>query len=264
MRKPVFFLLVFSLVGCFPVLADTLGFRVGLSVDSPDAPVEEKDLFLTPKLEFERPLGNFDLYAGTEYSFHLTTFFPQFFFAKEAIAAHLPFGSLWEILLTLENENTLLVDPDRDSEWIGGRVSPGAGAGLFLPAGDFSLALDFPIDYCAALPRLMPGQEKALFGLDLTAAYISPFWIGIRAAANFILNPDTALDGAEFALTYGEDQFYGELAFKAAESLGYFSIRAQFDYFFDFFILSAGVEAGNLGNRDEITLAPALGIKYRF
>ncbi|MDR2617986.1 MAG: hypothetical protein LBC62_03860 [Treponema sp.] len=239
-------------------LADTLGFRAGLYVDSPDILVEEKDLFLTPKLEFERAFGNFDVFLGAEYSFHLTGFFPQFFLGEEKIAAHLPFGSLWELRAGFRNENNLLVDPDWGNEWTGGRLSPGLGAGFFLPAGDFSIALDFPVDYP------MQSRRDVLTGLDLTAAYVSPFWIGARAAANFILNPDAAFDGIEFALTYGQDQFYGELAFRVRDSFGYFSLRAQFDYFFDFFILNAGLEAGNLGVWDAVTLAPAVGIKYRF
>jgi hypothetical protein len=256
MRKVLSIFLVFSV--CGSALADTIGFRAGLSVDSPDVRAEEKDLYLTPMLEFDQSFGNIDLYADAEYSFHLTKFFPQFFTGEEKITAHLPFGSHWELQLRVDNENTLFVDPDQGSEWTSGRVSPGVGTALFFPAGDFSLDADFPITY-----RTENGGDIRT-GIDLTAAYVSPFWIGIRVAANFIRTPHSAFDGMEYALTFEQDQFYSELAFKASESFDYFSLRAQFDYFFNFWILNIGLEAGNLGVWDAVTLAAAVGIKYRF
>jgi hypothetical protein len=130
--------------------------------------------------------------------------------------------------------------------------------GLFLPPGDFSLALDVPVNYA------MWGGGSALFGIDVTAAYTAPFWLGFRTTANFIAAPDPAFEGMEFAVNYTQAPFYGELTLKAKESFRYFILEAEFDYFFNFFILNAGVALRNLGSGDTVTAAPAIGIKYRF
>jgi hypothetical protein len=240
------------------VLADTLGFRAGFYLDSPDLLTDEQDYFLTPRLEYERSFGNFDLYLGGEYTFHLLKFFPQFFFAEEKIAAHLPLGSRGDLQFRLQNENEILINPDEDNGWDAGWVKPELGGGLFLAPGNFFLALGLPLRYGS---RYM---EDILFGLDATAAYTTPFRIGFEAVLNFIVIPAAAFDGMKFTVNYTQDQFYGEMAFNAKEAFGYFSLRAEFDYLFNFFVLNAALELGNLSVRDAMTLAPAIGIKYRF
>jgi hypothetical protein len=218
----------------------------------------DRDYFITPLLEFERSFGNFDLYLGGGYSLHLVKLFPQSLFTEEKIATHLPLGSLAELQFRLQNETEIRIDPEGDNGGSGGRVKPELGGGLFLAPGDFSLALGLPLSYGSR------AGKNILFGIDLTAAYTSPFQIGIEATLNFITASAAAVDGVECTLNYTQDQFYGGLTFKAAKSFDYFSIKAEFDYFFDFFIINAALKLGNLSVRDAITLAPAIGIKYRF
>jgi hypothetical protein len=246
-------LLFFLLFRCPPVPGDTVGFRGGLFIDSPDILAEEKDLFLAPQIEYERSFGLFDLYLGGQYAFHLTKFAPQFFFTEETFAAHVPLGSRSELQFRLHNETELRFSPGGGS----GRVQPGAAWGLFLPLGDISLALGAPLFYPA-------GDSGGFrFGLAGEASYITPIWLGVRAAATFIIVPAPVFDGMEFAVNYTGDQYFGELAFKAEDAFGRFSLKAEFNYFFNFFIIKGGLELGNLGTVEAITLAPALGIKYR-
>jgi hypothetical protein len=262
MRKPVCFLLFFSLFLSGTAGADTLGLRAGLYVDSPDVLAEERQYFLTPQLEYKHAFGKLDIYARGEYSFSLTGLYPQFFFAEEGLAVHLPLGSRSEFRVALHNENDLRVNPDRDDGRGGGTVKPQAAYSLFLSPGDFSLALGTPLIYPLWGGE---GMGAAQFGFEVTAAYVSPFWLGFEAAANFIAAPSAAVfEGMKFAVNYTGDQFYGELAFTAKESFKHLSLKAEFDYFFDFFIAVAGVELRNPGNRNALALAPALGIKYRF
>ncbi|MDR2402611.1 MAG: hypothetical protein LBD78_01110 [Spirochaetaceae bacterium] len=256
MRNPVCFLLSFSLLLCGTAAADTFGLRAGFYVDSPDVLADERQYFLTPQLEYKHPFGNFDIYARGEYSFSLTGPYPQFFFAEEKIAFHLPLGSRSEFQVRLHNENALRFNPD----WGGGRVKPEVSYGLFLPPGDFSLALGLPLIY----PSRGGGNREARFGFDVTAAYITPFRLGFEAAANVIAAPSAVFEGMKFAANYTGDQFYGELAFTAGDSFGYYRLKAEFDYFFNFLILWGALEAGNLANPEAAALAAAVGIKYRF
>jgi hypothetical protein len=240
-------------------MADTIGLWAGLYAGSSDVLADDRDYFLTPALEYEQSFGNFDLHVGAEYTFSLTRFYPQFFFGEEKIAAHLPLGSLSEFLFTLHNENELRFDPDRDGNMGSGRVRPELSYAWFLPLGDISLGLGSPISY-----PLWGAEDSFVFGIDASAAYVAPFWLGFRAVARFIAAPDAAFDGMEFAVNYTQDQYFGELAFKAEKSLDYFSLKAEFDYFFNFLVLKAAVELGGLGDLDTLTLTPAIGIQYRF
>jgi hypothetical protein len=239
-------------------MADTIGLRVGLFADSPDVLVDNRQYFLSPLLEYEQRFGNVDIYAGGEYTFSLTGIYPQFFFAEERIGVHLPLNSRSEFQLKLQNENNFRFSPREDGGEGAGRVQPALSYGLFLSVGDISLALGAPLTYP------LWGGENILVGLEPRVIYVTPFWLGFEAALKFIAAPAASFDGMEFAVNYTQDQFYGELAFNAEESFGYFSLKAEFDYFFNFFILKIGLELGNLGNLDALTLAPALGIKYRF
>jgi hypothetical protein len=250
-------LLIFSAFYYGTAAADT-GLRAGVYVDVPDVTAEEREFFLTPQLEYGHAFGIFDIYAKGEYSFNLTALYPQFFFAEERLSAHLLLGSFSEFRAGLHNENDLRVDPDRDGGQGVGRVKPELKYTLFLSPGDISLGLGSPLTYP------LGGGEASLFGLEPAAAYITPFWLGFEAAANFIVVPAVFFDGVKFAVNYTGDQFYGELAFRAKDSFTYFSLKAEFDYFFNFLILWGALEGKNLGNRDNIALAPTVGIKYRF
>ncbi|MDR2785282.1 MAG: hypothetical protein LBB83_05150 [Treponema sp.] len=257
MRKSVCFLILF--LSLFELaIADTIGLRAGIYADSPDVLADSRQFFLTPQIEYKHTFGNFDIYARGEYTFNLTALYPQFLFAEERIAAHLPLGSRSEFQLRLFNEDDFRFNPDKDDGRGGGRVKPELSYGLFLPPGEISLALGSPLTYP------LWNEEDILFGLDVTAGYITPFWLGFEAAANFITVPAAGFDGMKFAVNYAGDQFYGELAFRARESFSYFTLKAEFDYSFDFFILWGTLEAGNLANASTLSLGAAVGIKYCF
>jgi hypothetical protein len=262
MRKAVCFFFVFSLFLHEAAIADTIGLTAGLYMDSPDVAAEDRQYFLTPQLEYEHSFGNFDLYVEGEYTFSLNQIYPQFFFSEERIAVHLPVNSRSEFLIGLHNENDFRFNPDRNDGWSAGRVMPEVTYSLSLRPGDISLALGTP------LPYLMRGGKDTgirFGGFEVTAAYVTPLWIGFEAVADITGIPTSAavFESMKFAVNYTGDQFYGELAFRAKESFTYFSLKIEFDYFFDFFILWASLEAGNLA--DLKTAFPvALGIKYRF
>jgi hypothetical protein len=233
--------------------ADTIGLRGGLFIDSPDILAEERDIFVAPQIEYENSFGRFDLYLGGHYAVNIPKIFPQFLFVEEKFAAHLPLGSQSEIQVRLRNENELRFDPNGG----GGRVQPEVAWGLSLPLGDLSLALGVPLFYPVGT-----GGDLS-FGVEGGASYITPFWIGVRAAATFIVAPSPVFEGMEAGVNYTGDQYFGELAFKAKDSFNFFSITLEFNYFFNFFIIKAGIELGNLTTPGAITLGPALGIKYR-
>jgi hypothetical protein len=257
MRKPVYLLLFLSLFYPGIAVAD-IGLRPGLYIDVPDVMADEREYFLTPQLEYTHAFGYVDVYAKGEYTFSLTDLYPQFLFGEERIAARLPLGSRSEFRAALRNENELRIDPDHDDGQGAGRATPELQYTLFLPPGDFSLALGAPLTYP------LWGGVDAGFGLEAAAAYVTPFWLGFEARLDFTTIPAACFDGMKFAVNYTGDQFYGELAFRAKDSWTYFTLRAELNYFFDFCIAWGALEAKDLGNRDNIVLAPAVGIKYRF
>jgi hypothetical protein len=260
MGKPVCFFLIFFLSLCGAVMADTIGLRLGLFADSPDVLAEERQYFLSPHVEYKQRFGNVDVYAGGEYTFGLAGLYPQFLFVEERIGLHLPLDAHSEFLLKLQNGNDFRFHPAE--EWNGagaGRVRPSVGYGLFFRWGELSLALGTPLDY-----PLWGGGDDITFGLEPRLAYISPFWVGIEAAGKFVMAPAPSVEGMEASVNYAQDQLYGALIFDVAESWSYFSLKAEFDYLFDFVILKGGVSLGNLAYIDTLVLAVSVGIKYRF
>jgi hypothetical protein len=256
-RKSVGLFLFLSLFYPGIAVAD-IGLRPGLYIDVPDLMADQREYFLTPQLEYTHTFGYFDVYAKGEYTFGLADLYPQFFFAEERIAARLPLSSRSEFRAALRNENELRIDPDHDDGQGAGRATPELTYTLLLPPGDFSLALGAPLTYP------LWGGVDACFGLEATAAYVTPFWLGFEARLDFTTIPDALFDGMKFAVNYTGDQFYGELAFRAKDSFEYFTLKAEFNYFFNFVILWGALEAKDLSRRDHIVLAPAIGIKYRF
>ncbi|MDR1107441.1 MAG: hypothetical protein LBL19_00215 [Spirochaetaceae bacterium] len=235
-----------------------IGLRPGLYIDVPDVMVDKREFFITPQVEYGHSFGIFDVYAKGEYTFGITAFYPQFFFAEERIAARLSLGSRSQFRIALHHENDLRMDLDHDGGQGAGKVTPELKYSLFLPPGDISLALGTPLTY-----PLWGGGDDSLFGLEVTAAYVTPFWLGFEAAVDIEATPAAVFDGMKFAANYTGDQFYGELAFKAKNSFSYFSLKAEFNYFFNFFILWGALEFKNLNIRVAPVLAPAIGIKYR-
>ncbi|MDR0629218.1 MAG: hypothetical protein LBG24_06230 [Treponema sp.] len=257
MRKSICLFLIFFL--CGTAAADKIGLSVGLYGDGFYLwDTDRKDYFLTPLIEYDHSFGKVDLHLKGEYTFCLTHPFPQFLFAEEKIAVHLPLGSLSEFQFGLQNEQDLLFNPEDHRGRGSGTVEPELSYALFLPPGEISLALGSPWTY------RMWGRRDSRFGLDLTAAYSTPFWLGFKVTANFILIPDAVVEGMEAAVNVLQDQFYVELAFNIRESFGYFSLTPEFDYLFNFFTFWVSVEFGNIGYGNTLTIAPALGVKYRF
>jgi hypothetical protein len=241
-------------------MADKIGLSAGLYGEGFYLwDTDIKEYFLTPLVAYDRSFGKVDLYVRGEYTFGLTTLFPQFFFAEEKIAVHLPLGSLSEFQCRLSHETDLRINPEDATGRGSGRVSPELGYALFLPPGEISLAAGLPWTY------RMWGGGDSLFGLDVSAAYTTPFWLGFKALAHFILTPDAGFEGMEAAVNLRGDQFYAELAFNAKESFGYFSLTPEFDYLFNSFTFWGSVEFGDIGYYGhKVSISPGLGVKYRF
>jgi hypothetical protein len=256
MQKPACLLFLFLSL-CGAAAADTIGLRAGIYADTPNLTAKKPQFFVTPQLEYEHSFGRFDVYGRGQYTFSLNGFYPQFFFAEERLAFRLPLGTRSEFGIGLHNENDLRLQPDQDGGEGGGRVKPEVSYRLFLRPGDISLALGGPLSYS------FWGGEAAFFGIEATAAYVTPFWLGFEAMVNLTAAPVTAFEGMKFGVNYTGDQFYGELALRAKDSFSYFTLRAEFNYFFNFLIPWGALEAGNLTGVDALTLGAALGIKYR-
>jgi hypothetical protein len=260
MRKSVCLFLFCALL-CPGTLAADSGLRAGVYLDLPDAMAEERELYLTPQLEYLRSLGSVEIQAKGEYTFGLASLYPQFFFAEERIALRLPLGSFAVFQAGLHNENDFRVDPDRDGGQGRGRATPELKQSLSLPPGDFSLALGAPLAYP------LWGGGEVLFGLAATAAYGAPFGLGFEARMDFGTVPAARFEGLRLAVSYAGDQVSGELALRARygeDSFSRFALAASLNYLFNFCILWGSLEAKDLGNRDRIVLAPAIGISYRF
>jgi hypothetical protein len=150
------------------------------------------------------------------------------FFAEEQIGIHLPLNSQSEFQLKLQNENSLRFNPDEDNGEGAGKARPTLSYSQFLSWGDITLALGTPLTYP------LWGGEGILFGIEPKIAYITPFWLGFKTALKFIAAPAPSFDGMEFAVNYTQNQFYGALTFNAKESFNYFSLKAEFNYFFNF------------------------------
>jgi hypothetical protein len=126
----------------------------------------------------------------------------------------------------------------------------------FDPTGKLSLGLGIPFMYITEKTA-----EKAV-GVKVSAGYDFAFGFGLKLTGSLGVSPAFAYKETALTVSYEQDQFYAEAAFKVNGAFDGWSITPEFDYYLNHLIPWVSVEFYDDGKT--VGIFPSIGIKYRF
>jgi hypothetical protein len=263
MKKMLVLLAVLSLAGAFAFAQEEeeggIGLSAGLEFGISGINIEEDQTpYITPGISYENSFGNLDIYAGLGYTLNFTDDVPQSLFAEEEIAYNLPLGDIHTLTFTLHNENdifTFVPEPLEfgDANGDGSIFEPSITYTLGLGLGDFYVGAGLPITY----------QPETAIGIFGTLGFGFSFGLGLETTLNFGIDPEAEYSGTDFIISYGQEQFYGEVEINADKEFEIFTVTPEFDYYLNRFTLYIKVEFADIGG-DEVGITPAIGVSYSF
>ncbi|MDR2743320.1 MAG: hypothetical protein LBB98_14385 [Treponema sp.] len=262
MKKITVLLLALILVAGFVPAQEEedggIGLTAGLEFGVSGINVEDdRTPYLTPSIAYESSFGNFDVYAGVEYTFNFTDNVPQSLFAEEELAYNLSFGDIHTLTFTLHNENDIVTARPElsfgDANGDGSIFESSVTYTLGLNPGDLYVTAGLPLTY-------LPDTALGIYG---TAGFAFSFGLGLEASANFGINPEAECSGTDFLVSYEYDAFYAEVEVNADKEFKLFTITPEFDYSFKNFTFYVNAEFADIGG-EEVVITPALGVTYSF
>ncbi|MDR2446105.1 MAG: hypothetical protein LBD58_02245 [Treponema sp.] len=234
---------------------DGLGLSAGVELGFGD--VADKAVFgVTPLLAYERSFldGALDVAGGIEYTFTFEDGVPQELFAEEDIGYNLFLNDTSVLTFNLHNENNVSTVPDFGDAGDGSIFEPSVIYGLALDAGELAFVLGFPIGY----------HPEITFGAYATAGFVFPFGFGVEATANLDISPEVGYAETNVLLSYGADLFTVELEIDADGEFKVYTISPYLEWYFGSWTVWAGVDFGNIGGEESISVEPYIGVKYSF
>jgi hypothetical protein len=245
--------------------AEPIGLTAGLEAGLGN--VADSVVFgITPGIEYENSFGDFDVYAGASY----TAVFEEDDTAHDVYleaegAYNLPLGTASVLSFILNNSNDFHAAPDwgDDVSAAGGTLEGGIQYTQTFGFGDVFVYLGFPVEY--AHQGVLTDDDEAAVTAKLTLGMAGVFGFGAELTFNYALSPDAEYGETELLLSYENGAFYGEVGVIAAQEFESFAITPEFDYSInDAFTVYVNAEFGGIGGEDDISVTPALGVKYHF
>jgi hypothetical protein len=263
MRKIAVLLLVLTLAAGFALAQEEeedggIGLTAGLEFGVSGINIEgDRTPYLTPGIAYENSFGNFDVYAGVDYTLNFTGGVPQSLFAEEEAAYNLSLGDIHTLTFTLHNENDIVsVDQEAsfgDANEDGSIFEPSVTYTLGLSPGDLYVTAGLPLTY-------LPETALGTYG---TAGFAFSFGLGLEATLNFGINPEAGYTGTDFLASYEYDAFYAEVEVNADKEFKTFTVTPEFDYSFKNFTFYINAEFADIGG-EETAITPAIGVTYSF
>jgi PIN domain nuclease of toxin-antitoxin system len=262
MKKITLLLFVLTLAAGFALAQEEedggIGLTAGLEFGISGINIEEDQTpYLTPGIAFENSFGNFDVYAGVDYTFNFTDGVPQSLYAEEEAAYNLSLGDIHTLTFTLHNENDIYTaaDPFKfgDANGDGSIFEPSVTYTLGLNPGDLYVTAGLPLTY----------QPETALGAYGTVGFGFSFGLGLEATLNFGVNPEAEYSGVDFLVSYEHDLFYAEVEINTDKEFTAFTVTPEFDYFFNNFTFFIKAEFADIGG-EEIGITPAIGVTYSF
>jgi hypothetical protein len=264
MKKVFFCAAVCAIAGVFAA-AEPIGLTAGLEVGFGN--VADTAVFgITPEIEYENSFGDFDVYADASYTaaFEEDDTAHDSYLELEA-AYNLPLGESSVLSFILNNANDFHFAPDwgDDVSIIGGTLEPALKFTQTLGFGDLFLQLGFPIEYTHQ--EVLTDDDETGVAAKLVLGMAAESGFGAELTLNYALSPDAEYAETELLLSYERGAFYGEVDIIAAQDFDVFALIPEVDYSInDAFTFYVNAEFGNIGGEGDMSVTPALGIKYHF
>jgi hypothetical protein len=264
MKRTLSILTVCAAVSVFAG-AEPIGLTAGLEAGFGNV-ADEAVFGITPEIEYENSFGDFDVYADASYTaaFEEDDTAHDFYLELEA-AYNLSLGDSSVLSFILNNANDFHVAPDwgADMNTVGGTLEPALKFTQTFGFGDLFLQLGFPIEYVHH--GVFNDDDETGVASKLVLGLASEFGFGAELTLNYALSPDAEYGETELLLSYENGAFYCEADIVAAQDFDVFAITPELDYSInDAFTVYVNAEFGNIGGEGDVSVTPALGVKYHF
>jgi len=253
----VVFLALFLIVSFAAFGHEETGLSVGLEFGIVDVSNDERQPYLVPMLIYEHSFFDdaLDVYAELNYTFGFADELEQSLYLNLMAGYNLGLGESSTLSFILQNEFYELTIPGGDL------------AGIFTPAIGFNQELNFGDIFAAAgLPVYYFNSEDSdtELGLNFTLGWESSFGFGLEFTVFTMLSGGFEYDSLEVIARFETDPIYIEVTAEFPSDIDYgIIITPHIEYAIGNFSLYANCEFAGLG-AGNISISPALGIKYRF
>jgi hypothetical protein len=263
MKRILGIVAVFATVSVFAA-AEPIGLTAGLEAGLGNV-ADKAGFSITPEIEYENSFGDFDLYGDASYTaaFGEEDSVHDFYLELEA-AYNLSFGAS-ALSFILNNINDFHAAPDWGDRVnaIGGTLEPAVKFTQTFGFGDLFLRLGFPVEYVHQ--EVLYADDEVGAAAKLVLGMADVYGFGAEVTLHFPLSPEAGYGETEWLVTYENGPFYGEVDIIAAQDFESLAITPEFDYSInDSFTVYAKVELGNIGGEGDVSVTPALGVKYHF
>jgi len=258
MKRFLFIFLVLVLAAGFAAGQD-LGLTAGLEFGIGNVG-KTNDVYLMPMIIYETAFfdGALDLSTELDYTFGFGDELAQSLYFDFFLGYNLSLGSASTLSFILENEfDELEISPDS-------RLT-----GIFTPAVKFNQGFDFGDIYAQiGVPiTYLDKGDTTTTGLDFTLGWGSAFGLGLEAVIYTMLAPgDADYVGLEATVSYETGPIYCEINIYFPKEVKYgITITPEFDYALGSLTLYTFIEFAGIGvDGGEVSISPALGVKYSF
>ncbi|MDR2793763.1 MAG: hypothetical protein LBB61_08895 [Treponema sp.] len=255
MKRNSFVLFLLVLVCAFSVAQEKIGLNAGAELGFGD--VADTAIFgITPQLTYEHSFFEdaLDISLEVDYTFNFEDGVPQDIYAEENIGYNLSLNNASTLTFTLHNENNFSTIPEFGDAGDGSIFEPSVTYGVALNAGELAFTAGFPIGY---LP-------DTTFGTYATAGFAFPFGFGFEVTANMAISPEADYSETNVVLYYAADVFSAELEIDADAEFKVYTISPFVEWYVGSFTIWGGVDFGNIGGADSVSVEPYIGVKYSF
>jgi len=278
MKRFLVFFLVLVLSAGFAAAQD-IGLTVGLEfgiVNVGKAYDLDAEPYLMPMVIYENAFLDdaLDLYAELDYTLGFGKAYnedgdevlPQSLYFDLSVGYNLSLGDASTLSIILENEfNELIISPSfKDSNNITGIFTPAIKFNQGFDFGDIYAQIGLPITYIQDYK-----DADIETGLDFTLGWGSSFGLGLEAVFYTMLAPSEIAGYYAFETTvsYEADSLYCELNVSFPKEIkdDGLTITPEVDYSFGSLTAYLFIEFAGIGvDGGEVSITPALGIKYSF
>jgi hypothetical protein len=245
--------------------AETIGLTAGIEFGFGN--VADTAVFgITPEIEYEKSFGAFDVYADASYTaaFEEDDTAHDFYLELEG-AYNLSIGSSSVLSFIVNNANDFHAAPDwgGDVRTVSGTVEPAVKFTQTFGSGDMFLHIGFPIEY--AHQEVINSIDETGTAAKLLIGMADVFGFGAELTLNFPFSPEAGYGETELLVTYENGTCYGEVDIVAAQDFTSAAITPEFAYTIkETFTVYVNTEFGNIGGEGDVSVTPALGVKYHF
>jgi len=236
---------------------EEIGLSTGLEFGIVDVGNDERMPYLMPMIIFEQSFFDdaLDVYAELNYTFGFAEELEQSLYLNLMAGYNLGLGELSTLSFILQNEFDEISIPDGDF------------AGIFTPAIGFNQEFDFGDIFAAVgLPVYYFNNEDSdtELGLNFTLGFESGFGLGLEVTVFTMISGGFLYDSLEVIAIFETDPIYIEVIAEIPSEIDYgITITPHIEYAIGNFSLYANCEFAGLG-AGNISISPALGIRYRF